>query len=175
MPSWLSLFYEACCGCCLSEAEERSRQIDKQIFEDGRRYRSQINVLLLGTPDSGKSTFLKQARICYGQNFTSDELKELRPIIYGDILEGMQVLVNAVEKMDLEWQYPCNQVNADKILSYQRSKNIDVDTFRGYFDCLKSLWMDAAIQIAFDGRRELQMVRIHVYFNFIDLIFRSSN
>ena len=103
MSSWKQRLYEACCGSCISEAELRSREIDRQIAEDRVRYRNQINVLLLGTPGSGKTTFLGQANILFGKDFDNDELSEFRPIIYGEILKGMKILADARRKLRLEW------------------------------------------------------------------------
>ena len=101
MSSWQQRLYESYCGCCISKAVLRSREIDRQIAEDDRRYRRQINVLLLGAPGSGKSTFLKQANILFGKDFNNDELNEFRLIIYGDILLRMRVLVGAFTFIDL--------------------------------------------------------------------------
>ena len=168
MTSWQQRLYEAYCGCCISEEELRSREIDRQIAEDRVRYRNQINVLLLGTPRSGKSTFLTQVNILYGKDFDNDELNEFSSIVYGEIFKGMKVLADARRKLIIEWQNPSNQQHEDKILNFQLPQHIDTEKFMSYFDSIKSLWMDKAIQDAYEGRGEFQLVRT-VYSN---LIFR---
>ena len=163
MSSWQQRLYETYCGCCISEEKLRSREIDRQIAEDRVRSRQQINVLLLGTPKSGKSTFLTQATILYGKDFDNDELKEFRPIVYGEIFKAMMVLADARRKLRLEWQNPSNQQHEDQILNFQLSRHIDTEKFMSYFDSIKSLWMDKAIQDAYEGRGEFQLVRIYIY------------
>ena len=165
MSSWQQRLYEAYCGCLISEAALRSREIDRQIAEDRVRYRNQRNVLLLGTPRSGKSTFLTQVNILYGEDFDNDELNEFRPTVYGEILKGMKVLANARRELRLVWQDPSNQQHEDRILNFQAPQHIDTEKFMSYFDSIKSLWMDKAIQDAYDRRGEFQLVRM-----FIDLI-----
>ena len=161
MSSWQQRLYKPNCGCCISSEEElRSREIDRQIAEDRVRYRNQINVLLLGTPRSGKNTFLTQVNISYGKDFGNDELNEFRPIVYGEILKGMKVLADARRKLRLEWQDPSNQMYAEKILNFQATQHIDTDMFMSYFDCVKRLWRDKGIQDAYDRRREFQLVRM---------------
>ena len=151
------------CGCCISEEELRSRKIDRQIAEDGARNRKQINVLLLGTPRSGKTTFLTQVNNLYGKDFDNDELNEFRPIVYGEILKGMKVLADARRKLRLEWQNPSNQHHEDKILNFHSAtQHIDTEKFMSYFESIKSLWLDKAIQDAYDERGKFQLVRICV-------------
>ena len=163
MSSWRQRLYEAYCGCCISEAELRSREIDRQIAEDRVRYHYQINVLLLGAQGSGKSTFLTQANILYGKDFDNDELNEFRPIVYGEILKGMKVLADARRKLKLGWQDPSNQQHEEKILNFELPQHIDAEKFMRHFDSIKSLWMDKAIQDAYDKRGEFQLVRIYIY------------
>ena len=167
MSSWQQRLYEAYCGCRISEEELRSREIDRQIAENRARYRNQVNVLLLGKPGSGKSTFLTQVNILYGEDFDNDELNEFRPTVYGEILKGMKVLSNARRELRLEWQDPSNQQHEDKILNFQLPQHIDTEKFMSYLDSIKSLWVDKAIQDVYDRKGEYQLVRM-----FINLICR---
>ena len=167
MSSWQQRLYEAsCCGCCIrriSEAELRSRKIDRQIAEDAVRYCEQMNVLLLGTPGSGKRTLLTEVNILYGKDYDNDELNEFSPIVYGEIFKGMKVLADARRKLRLEWQNPSNQQHEEKILNFQLPQHIDTEKFMSNFESIKNLWLDKAIQDAFDGRDEFQLVRMCIY------------
>ena len=154
--------YEVYCSCCISKAELRSREIDRQIAEDNRRYRGEINsvnFLLLGTRGSGKSTFLKQANILFGKDFNNDELDEFRPIVYGSILLRMKVLADARRKLKLEWQDPSNQQHEERILNFQAPQQVLREKFMSYFESIKSLWMDKTIQDVCAG---LQLVRMFI-------------
>ena len=99
----------------------------------------------------------------FGKDFDNNELNEFRPIIYGEILKGMKVLADARRNLSLEWQDPSNQQHAEKILNFKMPQYIDTDKFMGYFDSLKSLWLDKAIQNAYDRRGEFQLVRIIIF------------
>ena len=122
--------FEVCCSCCISQEKLRSREIDKRIAEENRYRRccgQTSNNLLLGAPGSGKSTFLEQANILFGKDFNNDELREFRPIIYGDILLRMKVLAYARRKLKLEWQDPSNQQHEDNILNFRAPQHIDTE------------------------------------------------
>ena len=45
----------------------QSREIDQRIEIDRQRQRRTIKILLLGSGESGKSTFMKQMRIIHGK------------------------------------------------------------------------------------------------------------
>ena len=43
-------------------AQEVSRQIDREIFRELKKESDEIEILILGAPESGKSTLLKQVQ-----------------------------------------------------------------------------------------------------------------
>lgn len=59
----------------------------------------EIKVLLLGAGESGKSTILQQLKIIHGGGYSKDELLEFVPLIYNNILELGNDLINAREKL----------------------------------------------------------------------------
>lgn len=81
--------------CLLSEEakEQRSRSklIDRQLARDKLVFRRTVKVLLLGSGESGKSTFLKQMRIINGKDFDDGELRQYRLVVYGNVVKGMKV------------------------------------------------------------------------------------
>lgn len=48
-------------------------------------------MLLLGSGESGKSTFVKQMRIINGKHFSEDELKLYKLTVYNNLVLGMKV------------------------------------------------------------------------------------
>jgi hypothetical protein len=56
-----------------------------------------VRILLLGTGESGKSTFLKQMRIVHADGFSTIERLNFRSDVYVNILRSMKVLVGALE------------------------------------------------------------------------------
>jgi len=84
-------------GCCQTDEDKsqlgQNRIIEKQLARDRVLLRRTIKILLLGSGESGKSTFLKQMRIINGRDFQQDELKSFKLIIYSNIIKGMKVLI----------------------------------------------------------------------------------
>lgn len=65
-------------GCAMSAEERasraRSKQIEKNLKEDGIQAAKDIKLLLLGAGESGKSTIVKQMKIIHESGFTVEEL-----------------------------------------------------------------------------------------------------
>jgi predicted kinase len=59
-----------------------------------------VKVLLLGSAESGKSTFVKQMNIIHGRGeFTEEETINYRLIIYKNCVMAMRVLIEARQKL----------------------------------------------------------------------------
>lgn len=67
-------------GCTVSAEEraaiERSKQIEKNLKEDGMAAAKDIKLLLLGAGESGKSTIVKQMKIIHESGFTAEDYKQ---------------------------------------------------------------------------------------------------
>jgi guanine nucleotide-binding protein subunit alpha-12 len=149
-------------GCCMSDedrnARNRSKKIDKQLKREKLTYRRTVKVLLLGSGESGKSTFLKQMRILHGKEWYDEELKQFKPIIYGNVVKGMKVLIDARDKLHIPWGHEGNVKHAALVFSYDNNVRLDESVFIQYHSALVELWKDAGIRNAFDRRREFQLV-----------------
>lgn len=71
----------------------KSLRIDKQLKKEKKLARRRQRVLLLGTAESGKSTFLKQMRIIHGERFREDEMLLFKLTIYQNIVKGMLLIM----------------------------------------------------------------------------------
>ena len=140
-------------------ARNRSKKIDKQLKKEKLTYRRTVKVLLLGSGESGKSTFLKQMRILHGKEWVDQELKSFKPIIYGNLVKGMKVLIDARDKLYIPWGDENNVKHANQVFSYDNSTKLDESSFLQYSAALIELWKDSGIRAAFDRRREFQLVR----------------
>lgn len=69
--------------------------------------RSVANDLLhLGAGESGKSTILKQMRLIYTRDgFSKNEKEEWRIIIFQNIIDGLRMIVDAMEEFKIPFQY----------------------------------------------------------------------
>lgn len=137
----------------------RSRLIDRQLTKDKDKLKRTQKILLLGSGESGKSTFLKQMRIINGRVFESDELKVFKLVIYGNIIKGMKVLIDARDKLQLPFELPASVQRANFVFSYDNNIKLEEPVFLQYVPAMLELWKDRGVQMAFDRRREFQLVR----------------
>ena len=149
-------------GCCMTDEEKQqkmaSRHIDKQLAKEKIHYRRTMKILLLGSGESGKSTFLKQMRIIHGKDFFEDELKDYKPTIYGNLVKGMKVLIDARDKLHIPWGDKENIQHANIVFGYDNNVKLDEGVFLQFVPSMKELWKDNGILTAFDRRREFQLV-----------------
>lgn len=118
-----------------------------------------MKLLLLGAGESGKSTFLKQMRIIHGVKFEPDLLKEYQQIIYQNVIRGLQVLIDAREKLDITWEDPAATPGyATQVMQMTTAEKITPDQFNQYCPAISLVWRDGAIRKAYDRRREFQIV-----------------
>lgn len=142
----------------------------------------QVKLLLLGAGESGKSTFLKQMHIIHEIKFKPEQLREYQQTIYQNVIKGkvytprpyqlslfssllffragMQVLIDAREKLDIPWEHPsASPTLASQIMQLTGLINLTVDHFAKYCPTISLVWQDRAIKQAYDRRREFQIVR----------------
>ena len=141
-----------------------SRAIDRQLQKDKDRFRKTVKILLLGSGESGKSTFLKQMRIINGGDFVEEELKQYRLVIYGNIVKGMKVLIDARDKLGIAWGSEVNAGPAQFIFGYDNNVKLVEPVFSQFVPAINALWADSGIRMAFDRRREFQLVGRHSSF-----------
>jgi len=120
-------------------------------------------LLLLGPGESGKSTIFKQMKILQIEGgFTKDEMNTYRFVVYSNCISQMKVLVNAVEKLHLEYDSDENKKHAEllnSIPSGGEAWSQEVGT------AIQKLWSDSAIKSAFEKRdREFQLNDSAEYF-----------
>ncbi|XP_068559347.1 guanine nucleotide-binding protein subunit alpha-14-like [Cebidichthys violaceus] len=146
-------------GCCVS-AEDKENQrineeIEKQLRRDKKDSRRELKLLLLGTGESGKSTFIKQMRIIHGGGYTDEDKKSYAKLVYQNIFTSMQAMTRAMEALSISFTDPKNQNHANSVLEVEVDK---VEEFQQSFAvAIRSLWDDAGIQECYERRREYQL------------------
>ena len=63
--------------------------------------------VLLGTGESGKSTFIKQMRIIHGSGYSDEDRKGFTKLVYQNIFTAMQAMIRAMDTLRI--QYVCEQ------------------------------------------------------------------
>ncbi|KYQ96951.1 G-protein subunit alpha 6 [Tieghemostelium lacteum] len=139
-----------------------SHEIDKEIRESRRRLKQDVQILLLGAGESGKSTIFKQLKILQDNGkWTEQELLEYRNTIYVNITSQLHVLVLATESLNQPLS-PQNIERGERIKN--RQHGIEEFTQQVGEDCLQ-LWGDPSIKSVFQKRdKEFQLNDSAEYF-----------
>ncbi|ETE61624.1 Guanine nucleotide-binding protein subunit alpha-11 [Ophiophagus hannah] len=156
-------------ACCLSDEVKESKrinaEIEKQLRRDKRDARRELKLLLLGTGESGKSTFIKQMRIIHGSGYSEEDKKGFTKLVYQNIFTAMQSMIRAMETLKILYKYEQNKICS--LLSSRMKANallireVDVEKVSSfeqpYVSAIKTLWNDPGIQECYDRRREYQL------------------
>ena len=152
-----------CCFSCVLPEEEknrriRSRDIDRELSRARVQFRRIVKILLLGSGESGKSTFLKQMRIINGRVFQEDELKLYKIIIFNNVVMGMKVLIDARDKLGIPFELEGSAQRASFVFNFDSNIKLEEPVFLQYVAPIAELWKDKGIQTAYDRRREFLLV-----------------
>ena len=154
-------------GCEQSSQEnfqqsKNSKQLDQQIRQTGKEWKSELKILLLGIGESGKSTIAKQMRILYLNGFPDSEKKQFIPIIHANILSSMKILCLAV--VHLELQDKVQEENKGILESYQGIDAYRTTITEAHAQEIKQLWADPAIGEAYQRQSEYFLPGCCAYF-----------
>ena len=155
-----------CCKNCDSISErsvERklNRKIEKELKIDKRNTRLQKKLLLLGTGESGKSTFIKQMHIIHKKGFSTDEeRKTYIDVIHQNVLNAIQKIVRAMSVLNIEFESDLSREYSQLILDM----NVSVLTDQKYVNAIKHLWSDSGIQECYNRRNEYQLTDSAKYY-----------
>ncbi|XP_078252350.1 guanine nucleotide-binding protein subunit alpha-14 [Rhinoraja longicauda] len=145
--------------CCLSDEDKESQrinaEIERQLRRDKKDARRELKLLLLGTGESGKSTFIKQMRIIHGDGYSDDDRKNFTKLVFQNIFTAIQAMIRAMDSLRVQYKIAKNIENANTIKEVEVDK---VSTFKKeYVEAIKKLWNDPGIQECYDRRREYQL------------------
>lgn len=151
-------------SCVRSPQQKREKQISDQIDKELKKDKqNDIKLLLLGTGESGKSTFVKQMKILYGQGFSEEERKEYKLDIIQNVVEGIQTLIRGMESLKIEYENPINSTWGAQLL------NLELNDLEDSIDSLsisyiRDVWSDKGIKKCYQQRSKLQVIDSVSYF-----------
>ncbi|CAH8473190.1 unnamed protein product [Schistosoma rodhaini] len=137
------------------EQQRISREIERQLHKDKNAGRKEVKLLLLGTGESGKSTFVKQMRIIHGAGYTDKEKEAFKTLVYQNIFLAMQIMCDALRTLSIELEYPMNQENIELILKIDLEDSIALTPER--LNAMHQLWADQGMKMCYERRREFQL------------------
>ena len=66
--------------------------------------------LLLGTGESGKSTFIKQMRIIHGTGYSEEDKRSFIKLIFQNIFTAMNSMIRAMDNLRIKYVFEKNKV-----------------------------------------------------------------
>ncbi len=148
------------CASYYTPEARHSRNLDKEIYLDSLRSLRQVKILLLGAGETGKSTFAKQMRIIYGEDYDKKDLLEFRDVIYTNVFRAIQVLCDARQKLRIPWGNESYEAKAQELLQWKIPRRVEQSVFVEKVELLNKLWNDSGIQTAYSRKREYQLVSL---------------
>ncbi|XP_048844641.1 guanine nucleotide-binding protein subunit alpha-14 [Brienomyrus brachyistius] len=147
-------------GCCCLSAEQRecrriNQEIERQLNRDKKDSRRELKLLLLGTGESGKSTFIKQMKIIHGSGYSEEDKMGFAKLVYQNIFTSMQAMIRAMDTLNIKYANDQNVQFASLV------SEVEVDRVTAmepkYVEAIRSLWTDGGLQECYDRRREYQL------------------
>lgn len=156
----------ACCST--EEAKEQRRinqEIERQLKQAKKDARRELKLLLLGTGESGKSTFIKQMRIIHGSGYSDEDKRGFTRLVYQNIFMAMQSMIRAMETLRIPYEDPEYELIQEKASMVKAVDYETVTTFESpYVEAIDKLWHDGGIQACYDRRREYQLTDSAKYY-----------
>lgn len=91
-------------SCFVSDIDKENRRINQEIERMIRKSelenRRNVKLLILGTGESGKSTFIKQMRIIHGSGYNSEDKKAFIKLVVHDVWAAINSLMDAIDNID---------------------------------------------------------------------------
>ncbi|XP_062856121.1 guanine nucleotide binding protein (G protein), alpha inhibiting activity polypeptide a [Trichomycterus rosablanca] len=146
-------------GCIQSgdkSANDKSRQIDKNLRNDGEKAAREVKLLLLGSGESGKSTIVKQMKIIHESGYSEEECNQFRAVVYSNTIHSTMVIIRALGRLQIEFADAARADDARQLfaLSSQADEGIMTPELAGI---IKRLWADGGVQVCFGRSREYQL------------------
>ncbi|KAJ8262814.1 hypothetical protein COCON_G00152710 [Conger conger] len=147
-------------ACCCLSAEDRenkriNEEIEKRLRQDKKDSRRELKLLLLGTGESGKSTFIKQMRIIHGSGYTEEDKRGFIKLVFQNVYTAIQSMIRAMETLSIAYTDSQNSSNAALVLEVEVDVVESMDPKQA--DAIRALWADPGIQECYDRRREYQL------------------
>uniref|UniRef100_A0A183BN69 G-protein alpha subunit n=1 Tax=Globodera pallida TaxID=36090 RepID=A0A183BN69_GLOPA len=84
------------------ELFKRNRNIEEELEQARVTLKKTIKILLLGGPESGKSTIFKQMRILHMNGFSELSIVNYRYLVYSNLIQGVYQLIEGADVLNIQ-------------------------------------------------------------------------
>ncbi|KAJ6249498.1 guanine nucleotide-binding protein g(o) subunit alpha [Anaeramoeba flamelloides] len=135
--------------------QKRQNKIQNQLKNEKSNLDKELRLLILGTGDSGKSTFVKQMQVLFKNGFSKVEIQLYRDTIRRNLVSHTLKLVKAVEDFNLNLSRENTKLAQDFLsIEDEESKLELTEKKKGQ---IIQLWSDKAMKQVFERRSEFQI------------------
>ncbi|KAL8742817.1 MAG: hypothetical protein Q9190_004757 [Brigantiaea leucoxantha] len=156
------------------EEKKKNMEIDRMIRKDKKLQARQVKILLLGAGESGKSTILKQMRIIYSEGFHLEERKEVRQVIFSNMIVAFKIIAEEMREIGLEYE---NSESHEHERVIAAAEDIGADDYfpTKCLGAMKGLWKDPSVQATIKRGNEYALHdNIQYYYSNIDRLFAKE-
>ncbi|KAI8927420.1 guanine nucleotide binding protein, alpha subunit [Entophlyctis helioformis] len=141
--------------------KQRSRAIDAMIQKEREQLKNNKDpkILILGSGDSGKSTFIKQLKILHGGGYSDDERKSFRGLILENIRESIVSVILAAREIGINIGNEESQAKISEILDYYRVGSEELARYKitpRIASMIDEIWKDQDLQKVYIERGKLK-------------------
>ncbi|XP_072310821.1 guanine nucleotide-binding protein G(q) subunit alpha-like [Eucyclogobius newberryi] len=152
--------------CCQSTEEHDRlrihREIENQLRKDKDRSNKELKLLLLGTGESGKSTFIKQMKIIHGKGYSEPEKKGFIHLVCQNIMAAIQALINAMKTLKIDYVDDNNIGHSRRLSEVEEHTMTTLESWQ--VEAIAKVWNDHGVQMCYERRREFQISDNAKYF-----------
>lgn len=156
-------------NCFGGHPEPSHKAAQTQVNARAKEMKKEIKLLLLGSGESGKSTFFKQVKIIHNNGFTPEELSQYKSSIYANILHTIKQLSESCIKQGIPFANDENMARAKRVIELTESDTSLLLTACNVYtqqvhDDVDSLWRDKALKQMFERRYDYHVFDGAQYF-----------
>ncbi|XP_045189462.2 guanine nucleotide-binding protein G(i) subunit alpha-3-like isoform X1 [Mercenaria mercenaria] len=107
------------------DAIKRSKSIDNQLQADKDKKQNELSLLLLGGACCGKSTFVKQLRIHYGDGFPEEERLQYKNQVHENISGAANKIIDNMQRLKITFETESMQSQSEEF--QRRNPVLDIN------------------------------------------------
>ncbi|MCJ1430046.1 hypothetical protein MMC29_007961 [Sticta canariensis] len=127
-----------------------------------------------GAGESGKSTILKQMRIIYAEGFHLEERKEVRQVIFSNMIVAFKIIAEEMRELGVEYENK-ESYEYERVISAAEDIGVEESFPIQCLTAMKALWTDEAVQSTIRRGNEYALHdNIQYYYANIDRLFTKD-